>query len=108
MGHGWFRTSDLYQFANRKNQAHLRPKGYTGRRLLPVAPEVAGRSSSALSARVGYFDGGFCVRRADGQWDVAIIQRQAPGGLSLWGTKWGTKAHVAQPIPAKPNLAETA
>ena len=25
---------------------------------------------------------------------------------NLWGTKWGTKPHVAQPISAKPDLAK--
>jgi hypothetical protein len=27
---------------------------------------------------------------------------------SWWGTKWGTKLHVAQPISAKPDFTETA
>ena len=32
------------------------------------------------------------------------------GGLSptWWGTKWGTKSHVAQPISAKPDSAKAA
>lgn len=62
--------------------------------------------------------------------DVAIVHAQEAdrdGNVQLWGiargaegsgaggagpcwlgTKWGTKPHVAQPIPAKPDLAETA
>jgi hypothetical protein len=31
-----------------------------------------------------------------------------PNEPASWGTEWGTKPHVAQPIPAKPDLAETA
>jgi hypothetical protein len=41
-------------------------------------------------------------------WCPDAPRKPAIEGRSWWGTEWGTKSHVVQPISAKPDLAETA
>jgi hypothetical protein len=43
---------------------------------------------------------------------IATIQtpdggRDQPSPRFMWGTKWGTKSHVAQPISAESDFAKT-